>query len=56
VLAAHDDGRLLDQRQSVLDPVGDRRPERRQQGLGPEDGVVACGKRHERGRLPRCIA
>ena len=55
-VAAHDNRRLDDQRQSLLDPVRECRAGRRQERTDAESGVVACGAREQGRRLPRCSA
>jgi hypothetical protein len=56
VLAAHDNRRLGDQRQALLDPIGQRRSSRRQKCANADNGVVACGDREQRPRFPGYIA
>jgi hypothetical protein len=56
VLAAHDDGRLRDPGQALLDPVGQRRAKGRQQRPGAEDGVVARGECDHRQRFSPDVA
>jgi len=43
VLAAHDNCRLRNQRQALLDPVGERRPRGRQERTNADNRVVARG-------------
>jgi hypothetical protein len=55
MLAAHDKSRLRDQRQALLDPVGERRPGGRHERTNAGNGGVACGEREQRPRFPSCI-
>jgi hypothetical protein len=55
-LAAHDNGRLRDQGQTLLNPVGDRRPQGRQKRSDPEPGFVARSERDQRRRFPPRLA
>jgi hypothetical protein len=56
VLATHDDGRLRDPGQALLDPVCERRAKSRQQRPGAEDGVVARDEPDHRQRFPPGIS
>jgi hypothetical protein len=56
LIAVDDYGRLLDERQTFLDPVGEDRPRRRQQHPRPGGEVVARGQRDQRERLAGRVA
>jgi len=55
LFAPHDKRRLRDQRQALLDPVGEGRASGRQERTNADDGIVACGQREQRPRFPPCI-
>jgi hypothetical protein len=55
LFAADDQRRLRDQRQALLDPVGERRPCGRQESNDAEADVVVGRACEQRPRFPRCI-
>ena len=55
MLAAYDNRRLCDQRQTLLDPIDEGRSSGREERTDADNGVVACGEREQRSRFPPCI-
>ena len=56
LVAVDDDGALVDQRETLLDPVRQDGPRRRQEHPWPGREVVACRQRDERERLACGVA
>jgi hypothetical protein len=54
VIATHDDRRLLDQRQALLDPVGERRAGGCEERADADGDVVASSAGQHRPRFSRC--